>query len=180
MGFDTMPYKISDQTQTNVSLLDALSLKGVIRWPIDYETDKQTFTQTADTLDSWMGGPSWRASGHKFIQFGRDASGSLFCLWFYPELIEEPPVVFIGSEGDTYVVSNNSTDFIKQITSGYIFNDGSWLEPDEEELQELNWDALLEIGQKFTGSTCSSPSELTDIAISNHPSLEEWVDDNAE
>lgn len=175
-----MEFELSIRTQQDLEFLDRMSYENVIGWPIDYEPNRQTSSATSDVLDSWLGGKKWREKEHRFIQFGQDGCGSLFCLWLYPELDTEPPVVFLGSEGETVLVSNTAHDFVRQITSGKLFFNGSWHEPDEEDENELDWSLLFERATSYLGSLCMSPSELTRLANANHPDFSLWIESNVE
>lgn len=175
-----MEIKLSRKTSEDIEFLDALSTQEIISWPIDFESNSQSPNDTSDILDLWIGGNKWRNTGHQFVQFGQDGCGSLFCLWFYPELLNEPPVVFLGSEGERAVVSNNLNDFILQIASGKLFYDGGWLETNKEEKEELDWTLLSNKVKAHTGSTCDNPKELSELAIQKHPNLSNWVESNIE
>lgn len=175
-----MEIELSDNTKADLAFLDELSLQKVIAWPIDYETNRQTFSETSDTLDLWLGGSKWRETGYSFIQFGQDGCGSLFCLWYYPELSGEPPVVFFGSEGERALVSNNASDFVKQITSGKIFYDGNWLDPEDDDKDELDWTLLAKNAEAYIGSQCKDPEELSKLAAASHPDISEWIERNVQ
>ena len=175
-----MEFELSKKTQDDIAFLDRMSLEEVISWPIDYETNRQTFSETSDALDMWLGGKKWRETEHNFIQFGQDGCGSLFCLWFYPDLKGEPPVVFLGSEGERALISNSAHDFVRQITSGKVFFDGGWLDPDDEEKDELDWELLFKKAKSYIGSLCENPSELTSSAQANHPDISSWIESNVE
>ncbi|MCT7357887.1 hypothetical protein [Thalassolituus pacificus] len=175
-----MEFELSEITQADIDFLHNMSLEEVISWPIDFETNRQTFSETSDVLDMWLGGKKWRETEHHFIQFGQDGCGSLFCLWYYPELKGEPPVVFLGSEGERALVSNSAHDFVMQITSGKVFYDGSWLDPHDEDKDELNWDLLSKKAKSYLGSLCDNPSELTKSAQAKHPDISSWIESNVE
>lgn len=175
-----MKYELSEKTQSDINFLEQLSDQAVLSWPIEYESNRQTLSATADILNLWLGGEKWRKTGHKFLQIGQDGCGSLFCLWFYPELDEEPPVVFFGSEGERAVVANCARDFVKQMTSGKVFFDGSWLEPDEQEKGLLDWALLSSKAEEYLGESCGEPQELSKLAANNHPDISSWIESNVE
>jgi hypothetical protein len=45
-----MEFELSDKTKNDIAFLDKLSLEEVINWPIDYEINKQTFSETSGPL----------------------------------------------------------------------------------------------------------------------------------
>ena len=47
----------------------------------------------------------------QFIEFG-GCDGSLYCLWYYPGLVGEPPVVYIGGDGDNCTLAPSIEDLI--------------------------------------------------------------------
>ena len=116
-----MPNKLSTKTQEDMKFIDALCEKEIISWPIDYEPYHPTNEELSETLGHWFGSDKWSKSGDSFLQIGQDGAGSLFCLWFYPVLKEEPPVVFLGSEGESSLVASDTSDFIRQLSSGKLF-----------------------------------------------------------
>jgi len=150
--------------------------KEILGWPIDYEVYSLSDSELEETLGDWFGSNKWSKSGHSFLQFGQDGTGSLFCLWFYPELKHELPVVFLGSEGESCLVSSNTTDFVKQLTSGKLFYDGDWLEPEPEDESELNWNELKIKTMEYLGAINNTPEEIKEKAIKEHPGFSTWVE----
>lgn len=167
--------KISEQNLDAIQFINQLYSDKIITWPIDYDPCTPSEQELTETLCLWFGGGSWSENGHSFFQFGQDGTGSMFLLWFYPALNTEPPVVFLGSEGERYLVASNITDFIKQLSSGHLFEDGHWFNPELDEQDELDWDKLQNRVETFFGSIDTSPKALRDKAISHHPDFSEWV-----
>ncbi|MBL4900896.1 MAG: hypothetical protein JKX76_14900 [Colwellia sp.] len=171
---------LSEQATNDIEFINGLSQEEILSWPIDYEVNRPTTKEVEETLDCWFGGSKWRGSNHAFLQFGQDGCGSLFCLWFYPDLQGEPPVIFLGSEGERSIVANNCNDFVKQVASGKVFCDGNWLEPEDEDEDELDWDLLKQRAKSYLGEICDDPNKLRDLAISRHPNLSDWVESNVQ
>lgn len=115
---------------------------------------------------------------HLFIQFAADGSGSGFCLWYYPTLTGQPPVVFWGSEGDFHFVAGNAQDFMRQLSSEHVFSNGFWLEDSGDEDfhdEDFNWEPLKAAAKAEFGQTDIVPDELGQAGRSLHPDFEAWV-----
>ena len=175
-----MRAKVKSATQESIDFLSSLCEKEIISWPIDYEVFTPSDDELEETFGHWFGGNKWAANGDTFVQFGQDGTGSMFLLWFYPNLKAEPPVVFMGSEGESCLVSSDIDDFIKKISSGKLFYDGSWLDPDEEEKEELDWDKLRKAIESRFGKVSQTPEQLSENAKGAHPDFKAWVESNIE
>nr|WP_315467756.1 hypothetical protein [uncultured Undibacterium sp.] len=171
-----MRNKLTNEQHQVIDFINELSKLEIINWPIDYEYNFKTDDDLRNTFGHWFGGSRWKEDGDTFVQFGQDGTGSMYLLWFYPNSDIEPPVVFMGSEGETFVVASNIVDFAKQLASGKLFYNGEWLEPEEGEEIEVDW-ALLrsEVENKF-GALDQEPQKLTELAVSQHPDFRGWVD----
>jgi hypothetical protein len=171
-----MSLKFGEKSNTGLEFIELLMKQGLIEWPIDYEPYRSTEADTAEVLDLWFGSKKWRSSNYEFLQIGQDGMGSLFCLWNYPDLNTEFPVVFFGSEGQCAVVANSLQEFIAQLGSGYLFFDGDWLEPDQDALEQLDFVALKGKTEAFTNLANCNPNEITSIAKNIHPDLSGWIE----
>ncbi|AXH09312.1 hypothetical protein CP960_02265 [Malaciobacter halophilus] len=167
--------RLNKNSLESLEYLKKLCEKEIISWPIDFEFYQVSKEELNQTFKYWFGNETWSSCNDSFIQFGKDASGSMFLLWFYPKLKTEPPVVFMDSEGEAYLVSSCITDFIKQLASGYLFFNNSWIELSLKEKKELNWELLKEEVNEHFGVTNINPQELTQIAKLNHPNFSDWV-----
>lgn len=170
---------MDDATARALALLSTLSREHLLGYPIDAEATEHV--EVEDALDTWFeeSEVSWRTLGHRFEQIARDGTGSLFCLWYYPELRGAPPVVFIGSEGDLALVANDAADFVRQLTMAVAFVGNGWAEPTTKDRHELDFDALRARVQAELGAWTESPAELRARAIERHPDLESWVEATA-
>lgn len=163
-------------------LLLALQDEGLLTWPIDFEAQEPSEEDAADTLGYWFDGKDWRAGGQSFIQFGQDGTGSLFCLWMYPGLEGEPPVVFFGSEGEVGLIAANVADFTRRLCSGLVWDgyDGSWVPVDEGEIEDddedaLDLQALRARAQEVLGVWGKGVDMKMQEAIAKQPDFKGWV-----
>ena len=171
-----MRNKLNLEQQSSINFINELSLNGILNWPIDYESNFQTDEELAITFGYWFGNDHWSKDGDTFVQFGQDGTGSMFLLWFYPNLKIEPPVVFMGSEGESFIVSNRISDFAKQLASGKLFFDGCWLEPEADEEIQVDWAVLKSKIEIEFGKITERPEALTELAKSKHPSFSSWIE----
>ena len=51
-----MNIQLSEQAHKDLAFLELLAEEELIGWPIDYEINKPSKDELADTLDSWLGG----------------------------------------------------------------------------------------------------------------------------
>ena len=172
--------KLSCESKKLIDALNNLSREGVVSYSIDYEAYECSDDDLTETFGHWFGGTKWKNSGDSFIQFGQDGSGSLFLLWFYPGLAGEPPVVFMGSEGEAHFVAPNIKSFVMQLCSGKLFYDGGWLEPEDDEKEELDWDVLKSRAEELVGPIAKNPEEIRDEGLCSCPSFPDWVKSKVE
>ena len=112
-----MREKVSPAIQDAIEFMDRLCEQNIITYPIDYETCYPSDKELAETMRCWFGGTKWLENSDSFVQFGQNGTGSLFLLWFYPSLKQDPPVVFMGSEGESCLAAPSINDFIKPLFS---------------------------------------------------------------
>ena len=171
-----MREKITTKIQNLLNFIDELCEQEIITYPIDYEIEHPSDLDLAATLRCWFGGDRWSEEGDSFVQFGQDGTGSLFLLWFYPSLKIEPPVVFLGSEGESCLVAANIGDFIYQLASSKIFFDGEWIDPEPDEKQTLDWQQLKLTVENKLGKNDKLPTQIRDLAVKIHPNFASWVE----
>lgn len=175
-----MHSKLDDATRDAIAFINTLYDQDLIGWPIDFESASYSDEELAETFGHWFGGQRWAAAGDSFVQFGQDGTGSMFLLWYYPGLKTQPPVVFLGSEGETSLVASNIEDYIRQLASGKQFFDGAWLEPDEDDERKLDWQALARAVDERYGLGDATPEQLAEKARREHPDFDQWVNSNVE
>jgi len=175
-----MRTKLSKESKKGIKFISQLLSNEMNSYPIDYESYDAPDKEITETMELWTGNKKWNADGDSLVQFGMDGSGSMFCLWYYPNLKGEPPVVFLGSEGHSCLVSNNLNDFIKHTCSGKLFSDGEWLDPYLDDEKEFDWLSLKNKAEKLIGKWSTSPEELRDTGKLNHPDFNAWAESKIE
>lgn len=167
---------MDEQTETALSVLEQLQDSGLLEWPIDVEVVPPDSEETSEALDSWFDNANWRGDGDRFLQIACDGSGSIYALWFYPDLEGDdlfPPVVFLGSEGEAFLVASSAEDFARQLASGETFHDGSWLKPEDDE--DVDWTSIRELVEETLGDWEESAGELASRAADEHPDFSKWA-----
>ncbi len=130
------------------------------------------------TLDYWFGSDTWRQSGHLFNLIGVDTTGGLYCQWIYPELrVPEPPIVFMGSEGDGVgVIASSIADLVEILAQGYTWSDE---EPNYvKKTDALDPAAFPEFSARVQNELARAfvhPDALLADAQQQHPDFEAWV-----
>lgn len=175
-----MRLKMDDETLSARSFLKTLCESEQIKWPIDFAVFEPSDEELAETFECWFGGQRWSTSGNTFAQFGQDATGSMFLLWYYPSLTTRPPVVFLGSEGESCLVSNSLEDFIRQLCSGKLFFNGGWYAPSPGEDEDLDWKSLQRLIDEKLGGINETPEQLSEKAHHAHPDFTRWVESMVE
>ncbi|MCB9795502.1 MAG: hypothetical protein H6741_22580 [Alphaproteobacteria bacterium] len=169
---------------THASLLAELQDDGKLAWALDYEACEPDEEAAADTLDAWFRSPAWRGSGHRFVQIGQDGTGSLYCLWFYPGLVGEPPVIFFGSEGETDLVADSAADLARALASGFEWwpYERAWnpAEEEDEEVEDAGTLADMRAAvEARLGPWDEAPSAMHARALKRHPDFPAWVEATA-
>ncbi len=168
--------KLSEKSKSGIDFIAQLFQEGVLGYPIDYEMCQPKDDDLSETFGYWFGSDSWASNGDSFVQFGMDGTGSMFCLWYYPDLSGEPPVVFFGSEGERCLIATNINDFIKQMSSGKLLFDGRFSDPDPEEQSELDWSSLRCKAEEYLGPWELDPDEIQKLGVKEHPDFVSWVE----
>ncbi len=129
--------------------------------------------ETADWWRAWTGNAE--LDGSEFRVFGQDGTGGLAAFWLVRqgEPIEEQPVVFLGSEGETGVVAQNLRAYLWLLADGV----GPWeatAYPDRG--PETRTDArLAEIARRWAPSDHRSAQEIIAAARDEFPGFEELI-----
>ncbi|MBW2457036.1 MAG: hypothetical protein JRI68_21150 [Deltaproteobacteria bacterium] len=67
----------------------------------------------------WFKTTSWRTQGYRLTLIGVDHTHGTYCLWHHPQLDgREPPVVYLGSEGETEMVATHASAFVEALAAG--------------------------------------------------------------
>ena len=119
----------------------------------------------------------------QFVEFAGEGDGSSFCLWFYPDLVGEPPVVYIGSDYRFITVAPSMEDFIClkiQSQEPYFFEKKPkeiWekLYIDKEDVPEIYNDVmkLKKVASTVIENFRDRKSILKDFK--KHPKFHKWV-----
>jgi len=112
-----------------------------------------------------------------FLGFANSADGGEYCLWLYPDLKGEPPVVFINLDWEHSLISSSFSKFIRDLGDKKVLN-ASMDFGDESSPWDEDEIAL------FEESTMSKKIELFNLDFEklleegkeeNHPSFYSWV-----
>jgi len=176
-----MHSKLSEHDRQVIDFLDELCEEEIITYPIEFESGLASDDEWSETAGHWFGSGRWAEGGDSFVHFGSDGTGGCFLLWYYPDLDGDPPVVFLGSEGESCMASPTVTDFLKQLASGKVFFEGSWLDPDDEEEEDddfpvLDWVELKASVEARFGEADMDPEDVTARAVAEHPDFPAWVE----
>ncbi|MGO3346317.1 MAG: hypothetical protein ACTIM4_13650 [Marinomonas sp.] len=68
---------IDSETKADIDFISSLDNAGFLGWPIDYEVSKLNKFDTS----SWFESAIEEYEKHTFLEFGKDGTGSGFCLW---------------------------------------------------------------------------------------------------
>lgn len=130
------------------------------------------------TLDYWFGSDRWRQSDHLFDLIGVDRSGGMYCQWIYPELrVPEPPIVFLGSEGEGVgVVASCIADLVEILAQGYAWDafECKYVRNDHN-LDPVPFAQFSSRVKSELGRELLDPEELIASARLQHPDFEAWV-----
>ncbi|VVO86191.1 hypothetical protein [Pseudomonas silesiensis] len=171
-----MRKKMDYETKTALSFIDRLSTGQHNLWPHDFEFSETSDDELTEAFGYWFGGHRWANSGDTFVQFGRDGTGSMFLLWYYPDLNAPPPVVLLGSEGERCLMATDIDDFIRQLGSGQLFFNETWSEPLPNEIDEMDWCELRRTIHEKYGLGDEPPEKIAEKARLTHPDFPRWVE----
>jgi len=73
-----------------------------------------------DNIDFLFGKTNSEKHKNELITFGYYETGGSFCLWYYPELKTEAPVVYIGDCGELAFVAPSFQDFVCLLSKGKL------------------------------------------------------------
>lgn len=131
------------------------------------------------TLDYWFGSPRWRESGHSFELIGVDGTGGMYCAWTYPQLhSQDPPIVFLGSEGEgVSVIASRVADFVEILAQGFVWHGQSMnFEMNESDLDPGALPKFNSHARDKFGRELRRPDDLVLLARQLHPDFKAWVD----
>ncbi|WP_240742294.1 SMI1/KNR4 family protein [Micromonospora zingiberis] len=130
--------------------------------------------ETADWWRAWTGNAE--LDGSEFRVFGQDGTGGLAAFWLVRngEPIEQQPVVFLGSEGQTAVVAQNLPAYLWLLADGF----GPWeaAQYPEHEHQPRPDARRTEIAERRAAAHRRSAGEVITAARDEFPDFEELID----
>ncbi|UYF98868.1 hypothetical protein [Halomonas sp. GD1P12] len=108
----------------DTELPERLALLHQLSFDIEEGYDFEPYTRfltaedTAQWLQAWSGNP--HATGAQFRVFGQDGTGGYAAFWMVlPQTpIEQQPIVFLGSEGESGVIARDLDDFLWLLAGG--------------------------------------------------------------
>jgi hypothetical protein len=143
-----------------------------------YELDCQDFQpfleseETTSIIQAWTSNPNLSNLDFKGITY--DGSGGFFALWLvYDDSILEQPVVFLGSDGERYVVAENLADFLWSLAYGIPLND-----PTKKDMSRFYREdsAFMEFACKYALAEKRSIAEIVAGAITETKSFREFIE----
>ncbi|GIJ08469.1 hypothetical protein Van01_16830 [Micromonospora andamanensis] len=130
--------------------------------------------ETAEWWRAWTGNAE--VDGSEFRVFGQDGTGGLAAFWLVRsgEPIEQQPVVFLGSEGQTGVVAQNLWAYLWLLADGF----GPWeaTEYPDHEHEPRPDTRLSEIAERWAPAHRLSADEVISAAREEFPRFDELID----
>ena len=155
--------------------------------------------EECELVDEWFG-DGIRENGYDFLEFGYNRAGDPYALWFYPELVGEPPVVLLDSDGDVKLLAPSLTDFLCLLTDeqaitgniesektvwynipNYQYKEISEENNDFESPDEVTTKVIKEINElRSEISKIQECHNVSDIIkdFDRHPNFEKWFGEN--
>ena len=164
--------EIDPATQTALNHIHRLVDDGLIAWP---HFDYLAVAPAEFDASTWFESNPQALEGHRFIEFGRDGTGSAYCLWYHPKLEGRPPVVFWGSEGDYEFVADQADDFARQLSSGEVPWQGRWMPAEADSGALPDFAALRKRTEGCLGVWSETAEELRTKGVARHPDFVAWV-----
>ncbi|MGS2613885.1 SMI1/KNR4 family protein [Micromonospora sp. LZ34] len=130
--------------------------------------------ETAEWSRAWTGNAE--VDGSEFRVFGQDGTGGLAAFWLVRpgEPIEQQPVVFLGSEGETGVVAQNLWAYLWLLADGF----GPWeaTEYPNHEHEPRTDPRVMEIAERWAPSHRMSAGEVIAAAREEFPGFEALIE----
>ncbi|MFC8918052.1 SMI1/KNR4 family protein [Streptomyces sp. NPDC057116] len=158
----------------------AAALSGPFQYGDDSGVDFEPFdhflpaADATDWLRAWTGNRG--LSGDGFRMFGRDGSGGHAAFWLTNpgRVIDDQPVVFLGSEGDAAVVARDLPDFLWLLAGGYGPLEAT---PAFTTVYQPNWiprpnPELIATAERFAGGPRRAAAEVIERAAREFPDFD--------
>lgn len=137
--------------------------------------DFELIANGEEALVAWFAGRAKPASA--FFAFAHDGTGGLFAIWRRRETLDASPVVFLGSEGETIVLSSTPREFLGLLAYG-VGDLGfvDWEEEPPVPSDEPGAVAFRAWLRKTLGvEPHAEPAPIVLAARERHSGLEAWV-----
>jgi len=140
---------------------------------IDFEP-YETFLsaeETGDWFQAWTGNSD--VDGDSFLIFGQDGTGGYAAFWRVRdnEDLLAQPIIFLGSEGELGIVSQNFSDYLWLLASGHGPYEAIAY-PDDEKSPNLEF---LEFAKQNATTPQSKPTEIIARAQAEFADFEEHI-----
>ncbi|RMT05851.1 hypothetical protein [Pseudomonas amygdali] len=138
--------------------------------------DFEPYGQFLDAVETQRWVRAWThnpiATGDQFLFFGQDGSGGLTGIWkasTHTDLLDQP-IVFLGSEGETRVISKNFSDYLWLLASGHSGVETEYLN-DEKAPEE----AFVKFAEQHATTPRRKPSAIIAEAHDLYPSFQDYI-----
>jgi hypothetical protein len=142
---------------------------------VPFAEDFEIIEDGAKAMIAWFAGRTEPAKS--FFAFARDGTGAIFAIWRRRATLAASPVVFLGSEGETIVLTSNVREFLGLLAYGVEdlgFVD--WEEAPPEPSDEPGSIAFRAWLKKTLGvEPAADPAKIVLAARERHADLEAWV-----
>ncbi len=127
----------------------------------------ETAEETASWARTWTGNPTYTA--REFLLFGKDGCGGYAALWLTNSegTLEEQPVVFLGSEGETAVLARDLYDYLWLLAGGFGPQEAVFY-PESRRVPVAAFERLAE---KYAPTRRKTPTEVLAAAHDRFPGL---------
>lgn len=136
--------------------------------------DLELLDDGASAMLAWFSNRAEPAS--RFLAFGRDGTGALFAIWRRGKLADSP-VVFLGTEGETIVLSSSPREFLGLLAYGV--EDLGFTDWEEEPPEPAKDDRALALRaflrERLGVEMLPQPADVVLRAREKHPDLESFV-----
>ncbi len=137
--------------------------------------DFEIIEDGAAAMVTWFAGRTKPAE--RFFAFAHDGTGAIFAIWRRGSTLDTSPVVFLGSEGETIVLTSTPREFLGLLAYGVDdlgFVD--WEEAPPAPSADAGSVAFRAWLEKALGvGPAADPAKLVLAARERHSELESWV-----
>jgi hypothetical protein len=123
----------------------------------------------------WTG--NQEADGSQFRFFGKNGAGDYTGFWLVrPDRpIEEQPVVYLGSEGETAVIARDMADLLWLLAAGYGPSEAAYPDRSEDDWTARPNQGIAAIAERFAPDRRRSPEAVVQAAAQEFPDFEDTI-----